>query len=384
MPLIPNFEGLDSFQGTIFHSARWPAEADLRGKRVAVIGTGASAMQIVPSIVGEVRELVVLQRTPQWIAPAELISAAVPREFHWLVDNAPFYQRWYRFRQAWNYNDKNHAALQIDPDWEHPERSVSAANDGHRRYFTRYILDQLEGHPDLQAKAVPSYPPFEKRILLDWGWYEALKKPHVHLVADGLSRLTPTGLITESGDQIDADVIVLCTGFRARTPLYPMEIRGRDGRSVRDLWGEDNPRAYLGTTVNDFPNLFLVRGPNTTPGGGSSTFITECQVRYITRLIAAMVEHGYGELEVKAEVEERYNASLDRAHAGMIWTHPGTETYYRNTQGRVVVNMPWRVVDFWKMTRETDLDNYEVTDAREALRDDAAREAALAAVEEAG
>lgn len=358
IPQIPALTGMSEFSGPMFHSARWPKQVDLRGKRVAVVGSGASSMQIVPAIADSVSELAIFQRSPQWIAPVEQVFQAVVSEVHWLMANVPYYREWVRFRHAWTYNDKSHDALQIDPTWSYPERAVSKKNDQQREYFTKFILAELKDRPDLHEKCIPTYPPFEKRMLLDHGWYKTLTRPNVELITEAVSGFTSDAVVTASGREWPADIVVMCTGFHPQAPLYPMEIRGRSGVSIREAWGMDDPRAYLGTTAPDFPNLFTIRGPNTTPGGGSSVFIIECQVNYAVDLIESMLAQDVGAVEVRRDVHDAYNRRLDDAHSHMIWTHPGATTYYRNAKGRVVVNMPWRVVDYWKLTRRPDLNDF--------------------------
>jgi 4-hydroxyacetophenone monooxygenase len=273
----------------------------------------------------------------------------------------PFYHQWYRCRLVWTFTDKVHESLQIDPNWPHPEQSVNAINDGHRRFFTSYILEQLAGREDLIAKSVPTYPPFGKRMLLDNGWFAALKRDHVDLIDGAVAAITPTGIRTADGVERDADVIVFATGFEAQRVLHPIDIRGRGGRSIREVWGEDDACAYLGISTPGFPNLSFVYGPNTNLGhGGSYIWIAESQVRYITDLLKQMVDQGIGEVECRPEVNEEYNRQLDAAHERMIWTHTGMDTWYRNAHGRVVTNMPWRVVDYWGMTRTADLKDFDV------------------------
>ena len=358
-PSIPEIPGMERFTGQLFHSAHWPEGLDVTGKRVAVVGAGASAMQIVPAIAGQVERLTVLQRSPQWVAPSAKYFAEVPEGVHWLMEHVPYYHAWYRQRMSWITNDRVHAALTIDPEWEHPERSINALNDGHRRALTRYIVRKLEGRPDLQAKAVPTYPPFGKRMLLDNGWYAALRRPNVDLVAAGVEEITGNGLRATDGTEVEADVIVLATGFEAKKALFPMHVVGRDGVVIRDVWGDEDARAYLGMTVPGFPNLFVMYGPNVNLGhGGSYMFFGECQARYIVDVIAAMVTGGYGSVEVRRDVHDEYNRRVDEAHSRMIWSHPGMDTWYRNSKGRVVTNSPWRVVDFWNLTRNVDFDDF--------------------------
>lgn len=355
----PQLPWIEEFRGEVFHSAEWPADAEVAGKRVAVVGTGASAMQIVPAIAAETARLTVFQRSPQWIAPNEEYFAEVGEGAHWLMENVPFYRAWYRFRLAWTFNDRVHPSLQVDPEWEHPERSLNAINDAHRRYFTRYVEECLEGRPDLIEKSLPDYPPFGKRMLLDNGWYETLKRPNVELVTSPVTGFTAAGVRDAEGAEHEADVVVLCTGFRAREYLATIDVRGRGGRSLREVWGEDDATAYLGMTVPGFPNLFIMYGPNTGLGaGGSYIFVAECGARYIVTLLAEMLAAGCASVECRPEVHDRWVREVDAAHERMVWSHPGMSTYYRNSRGRIVTNLPYRVVDYWLMTREVDLSDY--------------------------
>jgi 4-hydroxyacetophenone monooxygenase len=366
-PKVPTLPGMGDFGGPLFHSARWPEGLDVSGKRVAVVGSGASAMQIVPAIAAHAGHVTIFQRSPQWVAPAENYFTPVPPQVHWLMRHVPYYHRWYRFRLAWLFNDRVWPSLQIDPDWPHRERSLNAVNDAHRKYFTAHLRRELDDREDLVDKTLPTYPPYGKRILLDNGWYAALRRPNVELVTEAVSEVTPTGLRTSSGAEHEADVVVLCTGFETQRLLHPMDIRGRDGRSIRDDWGEDDPHAYLGVTTPGFPNLAFMYGPNTNPGGGSYMFIAECQAQYIADLLSKAIEAGVGSVECRRDVHDEFNREVDEQHARMVWSHPGMETYYRNPAGRVVTNWPWRVVDYWERTRTADLDDFVLEPAREAV-----------------
>jgi 4-hydroxyacetophenone monooxygenase len=363
-PKVPQLPGMDSFQGRLFHSAHWPDDVDVTGKRVAVVGTGASAMQIVPAIADRVGQLTVVQRSPQWATPNPNYFRPVADDVHWLMENVPYYHEWYRFRLAYSFNDKVHPALQIDPAWPHQDRSINAQNDKHRQFLTDYLLQQLEGREDLKAKALPDYPPFGKRMLIDNGWFAALRRPNVELLTDRVVAVTENGITLASGEHREADVIVFATGFEAQRPLHPLEIRGRAGLSLADVWGDDDPRAYLGMTAPGFPNLFFTYGPNTNLGhGGSFLTLAEAQTRYIVDLLAQMADQRIGAVECRRDVHDEYNARLDEAHSTMIWSHPGMSSWYRNPQGRVVTNMPWRVVDYWHMVRTPDLQDYELESA---------------------
>ncbi len=360
VPKVPDIPGMDEFEGPLFHSAEWPDSLDLHSRSLAVIGTGASAMQIVPAVVDEVASLTIYQRSPQWIASNANYFQSVSSDVHWLMEHVPYYYEWYRFRLSWVFNDRIHASLQKDPTWPHPEYSLNATNDSHRAYFTRYLVDQLEGREDLIAQALPTYPPFGKRMLLDNGWFKALLRPHVELVTRPAARLTPHGVRDADGFVRAADAIVMATGFDAHRPIH-VEIIGRSNKSLKEIWGDDEAEAYLGITTPGFPNLFFMYGPNTNLGhGGSFIFLAERQIRYIVDALCTMTEQGIETIECRPEVNERYNRALDEAHSRMVWTHQGMDTWYRNSKGRVVTNMPWRILDYWKITRTVNLADFHV------------------------
>jgi 4-hydroxyacetophenone monooxygenase len=369
-PKMPAIPGLQDFDGPVVHTARWPADLDLEGKRVAVIGTGASSMQLVPAVAGVAAEVDVFQRSPQWVAPFGQHLADVPEPVRFLTREVPLYRFWYRIRSGWTFNDKVHPTLQKDPDWPHPERAVSAANDGHRKFFTRHLERELAERPELIDAVTPTYPPFGKRILLDNGWYRALARDDVKLVTEHIDEIRPEGVLTADGELHEVDVVVCATGFDVVRFLAPIEVIGRSGTSLREAWDDDDARAYLGLAVPDFPNFFILFGPNTQTGhGGSLIGSAEIQLDYVLDLLRKMVEGGIGSVECRRDVYEVYNERVDAAHEQMVWTHPGMETYYRNSRGRVVVNNPFRVVDYWHMTREADLGDYLVEPRHTARRE---------------
>jgi len=358
-PKFPKIPGLDSFPGPCLHTARWPEDLELRGRRVAVIGNGASSMQLVPAIVDEAESVTIYQRSPQWAAPFEALHEDVPEPKRFLSREVPLYRVWYRLRWGWTFNDRAHPALQKDPSWPHPERSLNEVNERHRDYLARYMASQVGDDPELLEAVMPDYPPFGKRMLLDNGWYRSLTRDHVELVTEPIAEVRGSSVVTASGQERAADVLVCATGFDAVRFLSSFELRGRENLTLRDAWDDDDARAYLGTAVPGFPNFFMLYGPNTQAGhGGSLLAITESQLHYVMDLLRQMLERGIDEVECRREVHDAYNALVDRAHEQMVWTHPGMETYYRNSRGRVVVNTPWRIVDYWRMTRSADLEDY--------------------------
>lgn len=361
-PIEPDIPGLASWTGEKWHTARWPAGASVAGKRVAIIGNGASCMQTAPEIQNDVESLTIYQRSKHWAAPFEQFRKDVPDPLRFLFEACPLYRAWYRVRLAWTFNDRLHDALHKDPDWAHPDRALNAQNDAHRAYFTSYVVSELGDRADeLLPKVLPTYPPFGKRMLMDNGWYRMMRNPKVTLVDERIDHIEGDSIVLADGTSRPADVLVLATGFDVLRMISTYDVVGRSGQTLRETWDDDNAQAYLGTTVPDFPNYFILYGPNLQAGhGGSLIFMVEMQVRYVMDAIAKMVAGGIGALEVRADVCERYNDDVQALHDQMVWTHPGMSTYYRNARGRIVINSPYRNVDFFAMTRTVDLDEYLV------------------------
>ncbi len=358
-PAVPKIAGLETFKGPAFHTGRWDHSVDLRGKKVAMIGTGASGMQVGPTIAPEVGQLTIFQRSPHWVVPNPNYHRSVTDGKKWVLQRIPFYVQWYRFQLFWGFADGLWPALQKDPSWDKPERSLNATNERYRVAMERHIKAEIGDDAALLAKVIPPYPPYGKRILIDNHWYRMLKRPNVELVTDRIDRVEADGIVTQDGRKHPADIIVLATGFQAGRMLWPMKILGRGGRELREIWGDDDPRAYLGITVPQFPNLFVMYGPNTNLGhGGSAIFHAECQVRYVMDCLRQMLERGLATIEVRKDVHDSYNERVDAAHERMVWTHGGMSNWYKNRKGRVIANSPWRLVDYWKMTALADLGDY--------------------------
>jgi len=364
-PKVPPIPGLDTFRGPAFHTARWPEDVEISGKRVVVVGNGASAMQIVPAIAPDVAELTVFQEEPHWIAPFPKFRVPVPAPISTLFREVPLYHAWYRARLSWTFNDKLHSSLRKDPEWPHSDRSVNLFNDRFRKFLTSYIEAELAGREDLIDAVLPTYPPLGKRLLLDNGWYRTLRRDNVRLVSDRLTEITSDGVRTAAGEHIPAEVLVFATGFDVVTFLSTIDVVGRSGQTLREAWKHDDAAAYLGLAVPDFPNFFVLYGPNTQTGhGGSLIGLVEAQMNHIARVLAQMIERQVEVVEVRPEIYADYNARVDAEHAELLWTHPRVHTYFKNSRGRVVVNSPFRVVDFCAMTAAADLDDYRCEPAR--------------------
>lgn len=360
IPRYPEIAGLEEFEGLVFHTARWPADVELEGQRVAMIGTGASAVQAARSVAASAEELTIYQRSPQWIMPNPDYHRLVSEEKRFLLQHLPRYADWYRFGLFWRYADGVHASLRKDPDWEHPERAVNAINDRHRRFLTRYIESHLQDRPDLKAAAVPDYPPYGKRMVMDNDWFTTLKRENVQLVPHGVEGLTSAGVVAADGIERTADVVVLATGFRATEMLSGIEIRGRDGRTLTETWNIDEPLTYLGIATPGFPNFFMMLGPTTALAhGGSVIFQVELQAKYISSAMGAMVANQATSVECTPEAARTYTREATDAHRRLVFTHPGMSNWYKNRAGDVVTVSPWRLVDYRRMMSTMDAGCWE-------------------------
>jgi 4-hydroxyacetophenone monooxygenase len=358
-PRHPDIEGLESFAGPSFHSARWRHDIDLTGKRVAVIGTGASAFQFVPEIAPKVAHLEVFQRTPPWTLPGPNYHLDVPEGKKWLIQHLPFYGKWYRFWLFWRLTDGLTGAVKADPDWAGGPEAVSAANDELRRMLEAALRAQAPGDPELQEKIVPRYPVGGKRGLVDNGvWVKALRRDNVDLITTPIEKVTPAGIVTCDGVEHPADVLIFGTGFHASRFLWPMKIVGRGGVDLHQAWDGD-ARAYLGMTTPGFPNFFMIYGPNTNiVVNGSIIFFSECAVRYIVGCLRLMAERGAATLEVRRDVHDAFNARVDAANALMAWGAPQVTSWYKNAKGRVSQNWPFPLVDYWNATVAPNPDDF--------------------------
>lgn len=364
VPLKPIIPGVETFPGAVVHTAEWHDGLEVRGKRVAVVGNGASAMQIVPEIAPQVAQLTVFARSKQWAAPFPQFRKEVPPAVRYLMQHVPLYRQWYEQRLTWTFNDRIHSSLFKDPSWPEPAKALNAVNDGHRRFFTNYVKEELGDRQDLLEQVLPDFPPFAKRMLLDNGWYRTLRRPNVRLIPDRLARVEGSRVTSAGGECAEVDMIILATGFRAAEVLGSYEVIGRNGQRLKDAWETDNAAAYLGATIPGFPNFFVLLGPNVGSGhGGSMIRSIENQTHYVLDAIRQLANTGAGSIEVRPEVYEAYKQRIDEAHARMVWTHPGAENWYRNSRGRIVAITPWRNDDFWRMTRRADPNDYHFTPA---------------------
>jgi 4-hydroxyacetophenone monooxygenase len=362
-PSFPNIPGRDTFAGMSFHSARWRPDVDLKGKRVAVIGTGASAVQFIPEIAPEAGELLIFQRTPAWFGPTEDYHDEVSDGQRWLYGHVPSYSEWNRFWIFWRMGDGVLEGVRVDDSYEPKGAAVSAANDIVRMLLAEYINAEFADRPDLLDKVMPTYPPGAKRMLRDNGiWPRTLKRDNVQLITTPIREITPTGIVTEDGAAHDVDVLIYGTGFTASQFLTPMTIVGRSGVELHEQWNGD-ARAYLGVAVPGFPNLFCLYGPNTNIViNGSIVYFSECGVRYILGLVELLLEGGHRAIDVRKDVHDEFNELVDAENRRMAWGWSDVNSWYKNSNGRVAQNWPFTLLEYWKRTLEPNPDDFDFAD----------------------
>ena len=356
-PKIPQIKGLEHFQGDMFHSSQWPHFDTISGKKVAVVGSGASAFQIVPSIAKSSKELTIFQRSPPWMFPNPQYHEEVDDRKKWLLENLPFYSRWYRFLLFYPGSDQLLDSLFIDPNWKARSDSINEANDAMRELFTSAMLEQISDQ-SLVEKVIPDYPPFGKRMLQDNGaWLEALHLPNVTLLSKEVECMSSKGVVS-SGKEFEFDTIIFATGFKAQNFFYPINIDGGSG-SFEKIY-RDSPSSYLGITFSSLPNFFAMYGPGTNLAhAGSIIFNSECQINYICSAIEYMLSNDLKVIRVKPEIEKQYQDKFDMRHEKMVWQHPKVSSWYQNSIGKVVTTSPWRLVEYWNWTNNFNQDDYE-------------------------
>ena len=354
-PSIPAIPGADDFEGLAFHSSWWPDDLDHAGTRIGVSGTGCSGVQLIPAVAPDAGHVTVFQRTPQWLFDHPGYLAPYPPEVNWLDRNLPLYSNFLRFRAHWLASPYlSEAKRVIDPDFVHDD-ACSEVNLRLRTERLAFIERKLGHRPDLLAKVIPPHPPYSTRpVQVDSGdcYYDAILRDDVTLVTEGIERLTPTGVRTVDGVEHELDVLVYATGFHANQVLWPMEVRGRDGRTIESLWEKDGPRAYLGTVAPGFPNLFMVYGPNMNPYGGLGVVnFEEIATRWLLACIGRLLDEDARTIEVTESAYWRWNGELDAREEQKIYRHRLARSYYVNEHGRSSTNCPFTGIEMWHRMR---------------------------------
>ncbi|MFP6559136.1 flavin-containing monooxygenase [Paraburkholderia sp. B3] len=343
-PALPDLAGLERFEGTLFHSARWDHGYDLEGKRVGVIGTGASTIQFVPHIQPHVAQLAVFQRTAPWIMPRR--DHAIGERKRALYRRVPFAQR---VARAAVYCQHETRALGFIVNLRLLEAPMKFA----RGYLARKIEDSA-----LRAKLAPDYLLGCKRVLLSSDYYPAIAQPNVELVTDAIREVVADGIVTADGTHRPFDAIICGTGFQVNDVDAPFRVTGADGADLGEAWRRDGPEAYLGATVAGFPNLFLIVGPNTGLGHNSMIYMIESQVRYIADCIRALQRRGARTMSVRPEVQRAFNDTLQRMLTRTVW-QSGCHSWYQTRRGKNTSLWPGFTFDFRRRTRRVRESDYE-------------------------
>jgi cation diffusion facilitator CzcD-associated flavoprotein CzcO len=346
VPAYPAIPGAERFEGTAFHSAQWDHSCDLTGKRVAVIGTGASAIQFIPKIAEDASRLHVFQRTPPWIQPKPdfLLPSPARRVFR----RVPGAQRAFRNTIYWALETRA-VGFTIHSRLMAPQEKIA------RTHIARQIED-----PALRAKVTPDYTIGCKRILLSSDYYPALTKPHVDVVTDGIAEITETGLVTTDGTAYDVDVIIYGTGFKVAEALTEQRIVGRNGQKIQDAWA-DGIEAHHGVTVAGFPNFFMLLGPNTGLGHNSVVFMIESQVQHVLSCLRLLSEEKAEVIEVRAPAQRRFNDRLQRRLGKAVWSEGGCKSWYLDEHGVNRTLWPGFTFEYWARTRRARRADYEVS-----------------------
>jgi cation diffusion facilitator CzcD-associated flavoprotein CzcO len=350
-PAIPDIPGAGEFAGPAFHTARWRHDVDLTDKRVAVIGTGASAVQVVPCIQPQVAHLDVFQRTPPWIMPHPGRPTR-PRE-RALFRALPLVQKLVRGAIYWGRE------CYVLPFRFHRFSRIPQAMA--LRHLERQVAD-----PVLREQLTPRYEIGCKRILMSDEYFPALQQPNAELVTSAIERITPTGVVTADGVEHPADAIVWGTGFRVTDMPYVAWLRGRDGRTLGDVWDEHGMQALRGTTVAGFPNLFMLVGPNTGLGHNSIVFMIESQIAYAMDALRTLDAQGAVACEPTPRAQDAFNAAVQRRMRGTVWTKGGCASWYLDAHGRNTTLWPGSSWTFRRATRRFEAAEYALLAPREA------------------
>jgi cation diffusion facilitator CzcD-associated flavoprotein CzcO len=347
-PEYPQIEGIETFQGQAFHSAEWNADVDLKGKRVAVVGTGASAIQFVPEIADEVESLHLFQRTPPWVLPKP--DRPTTRGERALFRRFPSLQQAYREFIYWRLETR------VLGFTVHPKVMKAAEVIG-RLHIKRAIKDRR-----LRKAVTPDYTIGCKRILMSNTYYPSLARDNVEVVTGGVARVTEHGVVTQDGTEHEVDVIIYGTGFKVHDPLGHLQITGRGGRDLAQLWRDEGLEAYLGTTVAGFPNLFVLVGPNTGLGHNSIIYMIEAQVHYVLEAIQAMRDWKAAFVDVKPEAQARFNEDIQAQLDGAVWSS-GCASWYLDESGKNRTLWPGFTFRFREATDEFKAEDYELAPA---------------------
>lgn len=364
-PLFIDLPGSKEYGGQIVHPTQWTSDYDVTGKSVAVIGNGSTGVQLVAPIARDAKQVYVFQRTPQWISPRPKYGQPVEPEVRWLFDTMPGYWHWAKYL-ATAALFTSHEFMIPDAEWQAKGGFINQRNDQLRTDLTAYIKSQVNNRADLVEKLVPDYAPMARRPVVDNGWYTSLTRDNVELVTDSIRQLTATGIETVDGLEREVDIVITATGFDIVKFLWPAEWVGLDGTRLHERWSKDGPRAYLSMMVPQFPNMFMLYGPNSQPVSGGTSLPSWYQIwsGFIGQCLVAMIENGLSQVQVTEEAHDRYNAELDAVAADLLLLADDSgreKNYYVNEFGRLQMNAPFESPYFHAMSSKPNWDDLELS-----------------------
>ncbi len=344
-PSTPNFKGKDTFKGDSFHSAKWNHSIDLAGKTVGVIGNAASAVQFIPEIVKTVGKLVIFQRSANWMLPKQ--DRAYKEWEKKLVRRFPLLLKIYRL-QLWLLGGGLFFLMKNGNNWL-------------RKIYQNQTITYIKEHikdPELVKQLTPNYPMGAKRVLFSDTYYPALAKPNVQVVMGGVNEITPNSVVAGDGSSHPIDVLIYATGFKTNPFLVNMAIKGKGGLSIKEAW-KDGPKNYLGMTVHNFPNFFMMYGPNTNLGHNSIILMSEAQADYIAQCVDQLEKKDWKSLEIKKEVLETYHQTTQSRLNNMIWTRV-EDSWYKSSNGNIPNNYPGRTMEYIRKTKQVNFKDYDI------------------------
>ncbi|MBF6344021.1 NAD(P)/FAD-dependent oxidoreductase [Nocardia cyriacigeorgica] len=346
-PNLPDIKGINSFEGEIFHSARWNHDADLTGKRVAIIGTGASAIQIVPAIAPKVGHLDVYQRTAPWLLPR--------------LDRPYLKAERLAFKYIPGVQRLSRAAIYAARETQVVGLAKFPALMQGFELLAKAKLRYEIRDPELRAKVTPDFRIGCKRMLISNDYYPALDRDNVDVVTDGIAEIRPNSIVTKDGTEREIDALIVATGFHVTdSPTYET-IHGRDGRSLTEVFDEIGQQGYKGSSIANFPNMFFLLGPNVGLGHTSMVYMIESQINYIADALATIDKQDLRTVEVRREVQDRYNAELQKKLAKSVWLTGGCSSWYLDKHGNNTTLWPDFTFEFRRLTKQFDVEAYETT-----------------------
>lgn len=358
---LPDIAGIESYKGKMFHTTQWDHNFDLKGKKVALIGTGSTGTQLARAVAKDASQFTIFQRSANWVTPITGYHAKISSEVQWMFDNMPGYLNWFIYTNY--YAELNMQDLQeLDPEWIAKGGKVNAKNQALREVLTEFIKTKTASKPELFEQLIPTHSPLSRRLVIDNEWYDTLVRDNVQLITGGIEEITENGIRDKAGVEHEFDLIILGAGFKVSKYLWPVEYKGRDGVTIEDMWKKDGARAFKGMTIPNFPNFFMLYGPNAQGRAGAFHSVIEGLTRYVAGLLTYMIEQDAETIEVKQEVYQNYNDKMDAALTKLLWEdEQGGGSYYVNEHGRAGLNMPWRLPEFNDMIKKVDTNNYLIS-----------------------